>query len=575
MKNIFKLVFIIMVFLSAQNTFAEEIKNYHIDIELHKDSHMTVTENIDYDFGNLQRHGIFRFIPLYFNVEGQKKMYGLQERELKFKNLSVERDGTPESYTKKVKDKNGNYVIKIGRANKTITGIHNYKIKYDVLGSLRYFKDYDELYWNAIGLDWKVPIKNSEVNVHSENIEFKDFSCYAGPLGSQKGCSIAERKSKNFIQFLQKNLNSHQGMSIAVSFDKDLVPQKEFFGFTTKAFVLAAAGTILTIGFSIIYFIRKYQRKYFIYDPIHPRYTPPENLDAVFMGYIFDKEFKPRDISAGIIQLAHDGYIEIEKIKNTSFFGRSKDYIFRLKDDQDIDGLGQKEKIILKMLSLNTSVFEGTKKLESKMSEISRVGLYKLTLNLSLYMETVAKELLLIKGKKKSFAFLPFILFFATFGSFISGNGYLGAFMFVMTFISIISVSFFNFEIKQRYTEKGWKIKHAIEGFKLFLEMTERDRYEFFNNPANNPQEFMEYLPYAIALGVEKKWAKQFESISIPQPEWYKGSGPFVASRFANEMSSFSKSVTSSFATKASSGSGSHGGGFSGGGSGGGGGGSW
>ena len=83
-------------------------------------------------------------------------------------------------------------------------------------------------------------------------------------------------------------------------------------------------------------------------------------------------------------------------------------------------------------------------------------------------------------------------------------------------------------------------------------------------------KEFMEYLPYAIALGVEKKWAKQFESITIPQPEWYKGADTFVAHNFASEMSSFSKLVTSSVATKTSGGSG-----VSGGGSGGGSGGSW
>ncbi len=105
--------------------------------------------------------------------------------------------------------------------------------------------------------------------------------------------------------------------------------------------------------------------------------------------------------------------------------------------------------------------------------------------------------------------------------------------------------------------------------------MTEKERYEFFNNPADNPQEFMEYLPYAIAFGVEKKWAKQFASITIPQPDWYRGSGPFVATAFADEISSFSEKVSSAVATQRSSGSGSGGGGFSGGGSGGGGGGSW
>jgi hypothetical protein len=35
--------------------------------------------------------------------------------------------------------------------------------------------------------------------------------------------------------------------------------------------------------------------------------------------------------------------------------------------------------------------------------------------------------------------------------------------------------------------------------------MTEKERIEFFNSPETNPQEFLDYLPYAIAFGVEEK----------------------------------------------------------------------
>ena len=586
MKNIFKLIFTITIFIFAQNTFAEEIKNYVVDIELHTDSSMTITETIDYDFGNLQKHGIFRFIPLYFEVDGQKKMYGLQQRELQFENLSVKRNGVSETYTKKVKDKNGNYFIKIGKPNETITGIHSYEIKYDVLGSVRYFEDYDEVYWNAIGLDWKILIKNSEINIHSKEIEFKDFSCYTGYVGSQNQCQSANRKSKNAVQFLEKNLNSHQGFTVAASFDKGAITRNEFFGFTTKALILAIVGIILTIGITLTRFIRGYQRKYFVHDPIHPRYTPPENLDAIFTGYITDKVLHPRDISAGIIQLARDGYIEIEKIENTSFFRSSSDYSLTLiKELVEVENESYKiKKSILQLL------FSKTQNIASFLNGISSnnsigecVGSHVLLSEISKrndrtqhsFIDTIIKKYFLSEGlfeqrsqKNNGYVLIPFVLTFITF---IMGNIVFGFIMFFITFISIFMLATINL----RYTEKGWKTKHAIEGFKLFLEMTERDRYEFFNNPADNSQEFMEYLPYAIALGVEKKWAKQFESITIPQPEWYKGSGPFVAAGFAHEMSSFSKSVTSSVATKTSSGSGSHGGGSSGGGSGGGGGGSW
>jgi uncharacterized membrane protein len=79
----------------------------------------------------------------------------------------------------------------------------------------------------------------------------------------------------------------------------------------------------------------------------------------------------------------------------------------------------------------------------------------------------------------------------------------------------------------------------------------------------------MEFLPYAIALGVEDKWAKKFEGIYLDNPSWYTSSSgyDFMARGFASELSSFGSSFSAS--------SGSSGGGSQGGGGGGGGGGSW
>jgi len=142
------------------------------------------------------------------------------------------------------------------------------------------------------------------------------------------------------------------------------------------------------------------------------------------------------------------------------------------------------------------------------------------------------------------------------------------------------------------YTQYGVDVRQQIKGFKDFLSTTDRDRFNFhnapdsfksvaiddesqsFKAPEKSSTQFMEYLPYAIALGVETKWAQQFQDITIPKPDWYvsPGTAAFVASNFTDQMSTVSDTINSAV-TPSSSGSG--GGGFSGGGSGGGGGGSW
>jgi uncharacterized membrane protein len=109
-----------------------------------------------------------------------------------------------------------------------------------------------------------------------------------------------------------------------------------------------------------------------------------------------------------------------------------------------------------------------------------------------------------------------------------------------------------------------------LKGFKEFMSVTDKERFDFHNAPEKSPEQFMAFLPYAIALGVEKKWTKLFDDIQMEPPSWYSSVGTatvFNAAVFSSELGAF----TGAFSTS----SGSSGGGSAGGGSGGGGGGSW
>jgi uncharacterized membrane protein len=95
---------------------------------------------------------------------------------------------------------------------------------------------------------------------------------------------------------------------------------------------------------------------------------------------------------------------------------------------------------------------------------------------------------------------------------------------------------------------------------------------------AQTPATFEKFLPFAMALGVEKKWAGAFQGIFTQPPSWYQGpvGGPFYAMGFMNslnQMSARAGQVMSSAPRSSSGGSGFGGGGSSGGGFGGGGGG--
>src|SRR5947207_3122499 len=127
-------------------------------------------------------------------------------------------------------------------------------------------------------------------------------------------------------------------------------------------------------------------------------------------------------------------------------------------------------------------------------------------------------------------------------------------------------------------TVKGARALEGVLGFEDFLNHVESDR---FNKMIKTPQMFEKFLPFAMALGVEKNWSKAFQGIMTEPPDWYRGGlfGPqFYPYTFANSLGSMSSHAGTVFASapRSSGGSGfggGSGGGFSGGGFGGGGGG--
>ena len=131
----------------------------------------------------------------------------------------------------------------------------------------------------------------------------------------------------------------------------------------------------------------------------------------------------------------------------------------------------------------------------------------------------------------------------------------------------------------------GRREMDKIEGFKLFLSVSEKDELNFRTPINKTPELFEKYLPYALALGVENQWAERFASILNTEltpeqggyrPGWYSGTTNWSmlgAAGFASSLSSSFSSAVSSSSVPPGSSSGGGGGGFSGGGGGGGGGG--
>src|SRR5687768_12363644 len=115
--------------LSAGTTSAQgawTIRSFSATYQIEADGTLNVIELIEVDFGLLERHGIFRDIPVKYDYEGD------YHRVIEVRMLTVD-DGRAD-IPFKTSRQGGNLNIRIGDPDRTITGRQTYRIHYKVTG---------------------------------------------------------------------------------------------------------------------------------------------------------------------------------------------------------------------------------------------------------------------------------------------------------------------------------------------------------------------------------------------------------------------------------------------------------
>ena len=135
---------------SKYNSYDYVIDKYDMNIIVNENNTLNITETITAYF-NVPKHGIFRIIPLKNTITRLDGTTSTNRTQIT--NLSVDNEYTTSR-------ENGNYKIKIGSADRSLTGEQKYTIKYTYNLGKDPMKDYDELYYNIIGNEWDTVIGN-------------------------------------------------------------------------------------------------------------------------------------------------------------------------------------------------------------------------------------------------------------------------------------------------------------------------------------------------------------------------------------------------------------------------------
>jgi uncharacterized membrane protein len=562
-------------FAIAQSSSEEKIDGFYVSATINQDATVKVAEKIVYNFGDNERHGIFRTIPIkYSNTLGNLK--------IKITDITVTDENFKE-YEFDVSTKGRNLEIKIGNAAAYVRGIKTYVITYTVDRSMSYFEDFDEWYWNLTGNEWNVPIGEIEAMIHfPQGIAGNELkvSCYIGSAGSNQSCGTITSTSTQSVQSVSfkapRGLQPFEGLTAAVGFPKGIVhepTQQE------KITDLIKDNAILILPVLVFLFMfRLWWQKG--KDPagrgtIVPEYESPEKLSPMEMSLMLNQSVRDKDISAHIIYLAEKGFIKITQTGEKKFLKDTTDYILT-KTKNISEAENEVDKKLLTALFHDDTGNE--KANERKLSDLKHEFYKELTnikrsvitsvITKGYYTEDPLKTIFKYIGLGVVFEIAAFLIALAL--------GYTGVLLIVSIALSGACIIIFAL-LMPRVTSSGAVIKERIEGLKRYITVAEKDRINFHNAPEKKPELFEKLLPFAMVLGVEKAWADQFKDMYLTEPSWYHGTHPgaFNAVIFANSLSSFNSVAATNLASAPGGGSGSGGGGFSGGGFGGGGGGSW
>jgi uncharacterized membrane protein len=636
------ILFSFPISLQAQSKNIEKILNYDSRIEVEQDGSMLVTENITVRcLGEKIKRGIYRDFPTKYHDRWNNRVI------VEFKIIDIRKNGNPEPYhTESVS--NG-IRIYVGQKDVFLEhGIYTYTITYKTNRQLGFYKDHDELYWNVTGNGWEFSIETVFATIILPEAAKKNITetdAYTGSQGEKgKDFTTATDTADNPTFITTRPLEANEGLTIVVSWKKGLITEPsaqvkfQYFMKDNFGIIFAFIGfIIITIYYLIIWGI-------FGKDPakgtIIPQYYPPKGFSPAAMRYITNMGFDNKTFAATVINLAVKGYLTIIEEKGVYTLTRK---------NTDTKGLEpEEEKIVTKLFRSDTSIKLESKnhsEINRALQELKNYlkqnyeKIYFLT-NYWYFIGGLVLSIIIllfigfpvatVKGSLPIFLFMCVWLTGWTFGvshllmelvrswksvllgsihkltslgsavfitlfsiPFIIGE-IIGIGMmtfatsgwFIVFFLILIPINYLFYHLLKAPTLAGRQILDKIEGFKMFLTITKKDRMNVLNPLGRTPEIFERYLPYALALDVEQAWANQFSDVLSRtsadgkeySPSWYSGTAAFTAvgaGIFASSLgSSFSNAISSSSHAPGSS-SGGGGGGSSGGGGGGGGGGGW
>jgi len=642
--SIIFIVFLSFKFLYSQNYSEERILFFDSDIVINEDASMNVTETIKvHSEGEQIKRGIYRDFPTrYKDKYGNNVIIKFELLDV------LRDGAAESYYTESLTNGIRIYLGKSDHFLDRGDYIYSIKYKTDRQIGFFESHDELYWNVTGNGWDFFIVAVSASIYFPAEiPVSQIRSDAFTGYQGSAENYFRVSDKTSKYIQFETTHpLLPKQGLTVVVMFPKGVVtePATEdkllYFVEDNTPVIAGLTGLIILLVYYIaVWFGYGVDPKKGI---IIPLFEPPDNLSPAAVRFIAEMGFDNKAYTASVLSIAVKGHLKIEEDNGEYSLIKTGNPKNELSDDEikllaklifspGISKTDSRPRQALELQQKNqstirNSISELKKALKNKYEKVFFITNRRyFIIGLLISLLTVI-SLAVIGNGEQAFAIIWLsgwsagvaVLLFAVFKSWrgviqngrvrftsIGGAifitlfsipfviGELAGFYFLSEFASpllvlivgiIVLSNIVFYHLLKAPTHLGRILMNKIEGFKMYLSTAEEERIELFRSPEKTPELFDRFLPYALALNVENKWAARFTGIISDagagkpdySPIWYSGAAwsTLGAVGFVSSLgSSFSGTISSSSTAPGSSSGGS--GGSSGGGGGGGGGGGW
>lgn len=298
---------------AAGDADAEQIVSYDVSLDVGDDGSLEVVETIGYDFGGNARHGIDR------DIDTEQRYDGSRNRLFRVSDVEVSSPTAPDEV--QLTQSDGQTSVRIGDPDRTISGRHSYRISYTVAAATTRFGDRDELYWNAVGPGWSVPVQR--VTVRAAGAEVTRATCFSGPPGSEDPCGSATASGPS-ATWTGGPLEPGDALTVVAAFPAgsvaaaapvlvDRMTPTRFLAGRPAAALPAAA---VLAGLPVLWLLRLRRRRREIAAsasalPPGSVTAPPAGVRPALVSTLRHGSLKPVDQVAVLLDLSARGYLSI------------------------------------------------------------------------------------------------------------------------------------------------------------------------------------------------------------------------------------------------------------------------